>query len=155
MEKARKFFRLPAAERRALLAAFWWVDCARVGLWLLPYSTLQKFLPSRVRPRQSPSLPRLRGDGAAASAAQACERLLWAIAVASRTVPHATCLTRALAARTLLARAGYDSTLRVGVAKQGARLDAHAWLECNGVAVLGCDERARFVALPALETEKA
>lgn len=47
-----------------------------------------------------------------------------------------TCLAQALAAKSLMARNGYDGTLRIGVLKSGSKLRAHAWLECeNGVLI--------------------
>jgi len=51
------------------------------------------------------------------------------VAVASRHLPHPRCLTRAVAAQLLLARAGYLAEIRIGVRKRGDKLDAHAWLE--------------------------
>ncbi len=141
METARKFFRLPASEQLALLAAFFWVSFVRLGLWLLPFSALESLLPSRVKTRKSPAITR--------------EKLLWSIRVASRYVPRASCLTQAIAARTLLARSGFPSALRFGVAKDGNRFLAHAWLECDGAVVLGDAGPECYTALPALESENA
>ncbi|MFP4600464.1 MAG: lasso peptide biosynthesis B2 protein [Persicimonas sp.] len=47
---------------------------------------------------------------------------------ASRLVPGARCLHRALACRVWLARRGIDATIVVGFRKRGA-LEGHAWLE--------------------------
>lgn len=47
---------------------------------------------------------------------------------ASRLVPGAACMHRALAARVFLARRGVASELVVGLRKTGA-LEGHAWLE--------------------------
>jgi hypothetical protein len=49
-----------------------------------------------------------------------------------------TCLIKALAGRSLLARYGYPATLRIGIKRDAAgQFTSHAWLEQNGCAVLG------------------
>jgi hypothetical protein len=49
-----------------------------------------------------------------------------------------TCLERALTAQFMLGRRGYASTLRIGVKPPNAgTLEAHAWLEYSGRAVIG------------------
>jgi hypothetical protein len=60
------------------------------------------------------------------------------------------CLVQALAARTLLQRAGYDARLRIGVAKPpDAGFQAHAWVELSGVAVIGGENVSQFTQLAA------
>lgn len=52
--------------------------------------------------------------------------------------PGARCLPQALAGYCLLRRGGWEPTLRIGARLDGERrLDAHAWLECDGVTVTG------------------
>jgi hypothetical protein len=69
-------------------------------------------------------------------------RVTWAVTHAARLVPAATCLTQAIAARRLLAQHGVRSDLRIGVARAGdGRMQAHAWLECDGTTILGHSER--------------
>jgi hypothetical protein len=63
-------------------------------------------------------------------------RLERTIRIASRLIPSATCLTQALALTDLLSRNGHDSTLRIGVANDGGRFAAHAWVECGGAPLL-------------------
>jgi acyl-CoA synthetase (NDP forming) len=48
---------------------------------------------------------------------------------------RATCLTRSLVLQRMLAARGITTDLRVGVRKGGQGLEAHAWLECDGVPV--------------------
>ena len=45
------------------------------------------------------------------------------------------CVPRALALRSLLAEAGIETELRIGVRKEGGELAAHAWIEHRGVPV--------------------
>ncbi len=52
-------------------------------------------------------------------------------------VPRATCLSRALTAKVLVAQSGHQIELCIGVAKnQSNQLEAHAWLEKDGVVVM-------------------
>ena len=59
--------------------------------------------------------------------------------VARRWPQATTCLIEALAADAMLRRRAYDCEIRFGVRPPGAAspLDAHAWVEQNGVVVLG------------------
>jgi hypothetical protein len=61
----------------------------------------------------------------------AVQEVVTAVRRASLLVPGATCLTRALAARLLLARrCGVDAELRLGAQRlPGGGMRAHAWLE--------------------------
>lgn len=69
------------------------------------------------------------------------ERILWAVAAVNRRLfPERPCLTQALAARYLLSRGGVSSVLRIGVARQGGDLQAHAWLEREGAVIIGGDQ---------------
>lgn len=76
------------------------------------------------------------------------------VALAARYGPYRTsCLRKALALRWMLARAGIPAELRLGVRRgAGARVEAHAWVESEGVVLLDesdVDERfARFDELP-------
>jgi hypothetical protein len=56
--------------------------------------------------------------------------------VAASHLPFsAGCLARSLLLHRLLARQGTASTLRIGVRLAGGRLEAHAWVECDGTPV--------------------
>jgi hypothetical protein len=83
-------------------------------------------------------------------------RVHWAIGRASRWIPGVRhCLTQALTAKILLARAGFDTQLRIGVTKDPAgMLTAHAWLESEGAAVFGVPESGldQFRLLPPLHS---
>jgi hypothetical protein len=74
--------------------------------------------------------PRVEGASA--------EKVVWAVTASSRYVPAATCLTQAFATQVLLSRRGLAARLRIGVVKgKDGRLQAHAWVESNGVVVIG------------------
>ena len=78
-------------------------------------------------------------------------RIAWAVeAVGRRLLPRRPCLTQAFVAQYLLARRGVATTLRIGVAKDDAALEAHAWLEADGeVLVGGAASPERYAPLPA------
>jgi hypothetical protein len=50
-------------------------------------------------------------------------------------IGHPNCLSASLALWWLLAPQGIASDLRVGVHKDGGKFEAHAWVECGGVAL--------------------
>lgn len=53
---------------------------------------------------------------------------------AGRYVPGGSCLPRSLALAWMLRRRGVTATVRVGV-RTADGFEAHAWVECNGIAV--------------------
>jgi hypothetical protein len=81
----------------------------------------------------------------------AIDRLVWAVRQAASVAPWGrTCLTEALTAEAMLRRAGCDTTLRYGVATEGEkRLAAHAWLEHNGVEIIGGPSRFHELLHPS------
>jgi hypothetical protein len=133
LHKLHKFLRLHPCDRRLLLEAWLNVCACRAALWLLPLS------------RWSPS-PRV-----SISTGVPAARIAWAIGVASRYVPRATCLVRALAGRRLLAAHGHRAQLRIGVARS-AGFEAHAWLEYNGRVLIGGGDLDRYTVLPLKAT---
>ena len=108
----------------------------RAGLWVLPFRTVRGLA------------ARLAMAAPAGSRNQRpLDRVVWAVLVASRFVPRATCLTQSLAAQILLARHGYPAELRLGVAREAGRFDAHAWVESNGRVVIGNADLARYTPM--------
>jgi hypothetical protein len=66
-------------------------------------------------------------------------------------MPEVKCLARALTAQILLNRQGYLPKLCIGVSKgQNGKLQAHAWIECQGQVVIGnLSNLSDFVPLEA------
>ncbi len=125
--RLRRWLALPAAERAGLWRAFAWLALMRLGLWLLPFRTMRRLLRGVA----------VAGSAAGAGKALAPERVAWAVDVASRYVPAATCLPRALATYTLLRRQGVPATVRIGVKKGAGGLEGHAWVEHEGRVLIG------------------
>jgi len=59
---------------------------------------------------------------------------------------HPSCLVKSLTLWWLLGRQGITSQLRVGIRKEGGNLEAHAWVERNGVALNEPEERHHHYA---------
>jgi len=137
----RKFLSLPAKERYILLKAFLLLSIIRLGLWLLPFRTLQKTLEKwfhRPATSHEPSL--------------SPEKVSWAVSAVSPYVPSATCLAQALTLQALLSQEGIHSDLGIGVARDDASgIIAHAWLEIDGKVIIGGQERDRYTRLKRQE----
>ena len=138
MTTLRKLWQLSSAERRLLLKAGNLLVLYRVALWLLPWHRVAVLRPSSRASRASRF---------------SVEQLEWAVRGVSRSIPRATCLTKALALQHLLARAGYASSIHIGVAKTpGGEFDAHAWVEQDGATLLSsATEIAHYTRLLALQ----
>lgn len=75
------------------------------------------------------------------------ESIGWAVTTGARYVPGAKCLAQAIVAEALLLQSGFPAHIQVGVTKPGeSRLRAHAWVQCEGVVVVGEDERNKEYA---------
>lgn len=71
--------------------------------------------------------------------------------VADRLPWHSTCLVRAVAGQLLLTRRGIEGgSIRFGVRKQDGKLEAHAWLLLDGVALIGGEEAEGYLPLADL-----
>lgn len=112
----------------------------RLGLWLFPFKWVNGCLSRFV------------------SGKTAFEETDWgvindvagSVRATSKFVPYATCLTQALATKTLLRLNGQDSQMRIGVDKdEKESFLAHAWIEIDGKIVIGKLPRhqQRFVIL--------
>lgn len=59
---------------------------------------------------------------------------------------HPSCLVKSLTLWWLLGRQGISSELRIGVRKEGGNLEAHAWVERDGIALNEPEERHQHYA---------
>jgi hypothetical protein len=133
----RKFFSLPVMERQMLLKAFILLIFVRLGLWLLPFQTLQRTLEKLFHYPVTSNRQSLSP-----------EKVSWAVRAVSWYVPSATCLAQALTLKALLTQEGIHSDLAIGVARDDATgITAHAWLEIDGKVIIGGQERDRYTQL--------
>jgi hypothetical protein len=142
VERLSRFFRLSRREQSLLLQAAVLLAAIRVGLRVLPFAQLRKLLGRLAR----------TGTGTAHQAGGAREQIVWAVETAGRYFPSVgTCLTQALAMQVLLARTGCQSRLRIGVTRdRKGTFVAHAWLEKDGVILIGAAGHTEYSAMPAL-----
>jgi Transglutaminase-like superfamily len=128
--------RLPPEERRTLFRAWMLVVLARVVLsWRGVAET--RGVAARLAPRTA--IPPAR--------------LAVLVAAAARAWPGAVpCLPRAIALEALLRTGGHAAELRIGVGPRYGRerVDAHAWVEVDGIALDG--DPAPYVAVPVFGT---
>jgi formate hydrogenlyase subunit 3/multisubunit Na+/H+ antiporter MnhD subunit len=136
MTRLGKFLALPPAQRALLLRAAALLAATSLACRAISFRTFRRFL---LRRRPLKSRP-AAGD------------IAWAVTVAARYIPGATCLVQGLAAESLLRRAGQPATLNIGVCRSGRDLQAHAWVESGGeVLIGGAASEAQFKRLAALE----
>lgn len=127
MRRAIRFLRLPFGQKRQLGEAFVWVLLVRLGLWLLPFRVLNRWVPGECK-TQDNAIPEW----------ERIKEAMRFVRMTSRFVPYATCLTQALAGRAMLSRIGQKCQVKIGVDfAQEQILSAHAWLVVDGKIVLG------------------
>lgn len=143
MKLINKFMALPASDQALLFKSLTPLVAMRFGLWTLPYTRV------RVIADWMTAHGRTSSRTNASDTKPSREKIAWAVATASRIVPGGSnCLVRAMATEIILKRYGYASTLKIGVAKPAAgQFEAHAWLESDGIVVIGDFQLDRFVPL--------
>ena len=136
--------RLAPVDRQLLAASVLLAGALRLGLWLLPFGVLRALLAWLVPTQPARPEEQLAPD-----------RVAWAVMVASRYVPRATCLAQALATQALLRRAGCPARLQLGAARsERGQFEAHAWVESRGRVVIGGPAAGRFVPFRPFELRR-
>ena len=126
---------LSAIQRRLLARALWRLAGMRVALWIRSLDALHRSIEQgrrRDRPDFTP------------------QEAAWAVRAVARRVPGTHCLVRSLALHALLRDAGFDSELRIGVARDGTGIAAHAWVRCGGEDLEEGAVAADYVSLGSL-----
>jgi hypothetical protein len=142
MLKPIRFLRLDATEQGFFAAALLTMLAVRMALLFWPVQRV-------IRATDSVRLRWLDRSAGRIDLLRAAKRIRQAAVLCSGS---STCLSEAIAARFLLARAGFPSELRIGVKKTGGRFEAHAWLECPDNIVIGnpSPEGKQYSRLPNL-----
>jgi hypothetical protein len=123
-----KFLHLQTDVKILLFKSFLLLSTIRLGLWILPFQKLRHVLAKRHKISIYPE----------GNDRKQIKNVVWAVTLASRYVPSASCLTQALAVIVLLNGVGHRAQLRIGVAKgTDGKLEAHAWVEMSGEIILG------------------
>lgn len=111
-----------------------WVGGTRVALALLPWQRVERAFGRVPIRREVVDRSRLR-------------TVLWALnAVPRRLLPRRPCLTQALVGQRLLRQCGLDPAFKIGVRMEDGELRAHAWLERDGVPIVGGADSTRKYA---------
>lgn len=146
MKRLHKLISLTSSDRQLLVKTALLLGIIRLGLWLLPFQTLRRLV---VRMTQRTSVQKQN---------QVCvNKVVWAVRIVSRYMPgKVKCLARALTTQVLLGQHGYQSQIRIGVAKnQKGQLEAHAWVESQGKIIIGgLKDIGRYTPLATLEADK-
>ena len=119
-----QFRALSQVEQRTLLTAAACMPIFWLGLRVLGLPRLQ----ARLERAKKPVCPAIT-----LTEIRALGELVYI--AARHTLGPRTCLTRSLLLGWLLRRRGVESQLRIGVRLTQGVLDAHAWVECEGVPV--------------------
>lgn len=130
-ERLRRFRALGPNARGLFLRAAVLLPLVSLSLRLRGFrstqATLQKQLTRSGSIRYDPPAP-----GKAAHTALIARMVR---AAAYRNLGTATCLERSLVLWWLLGRQGIVSSVRIGTRKTGLKFEAHAWVECDGMAL--------------------
>jgi hypothetical protein len=143
----RRLIYVQRPRRELLIEAALWLLISRLALTLIPFPRLAQRVGTLVSPTDTRTL-QASAQGPRANALLA-EEIGWAVTRAAYYLPFkAACLPQALAARFMLKRRRIQSVLHFGVAKGEAKsLDAHAWLEAEGVEVTGYPVVERYAQI--------
>ena len=129
MTGLRRTSALSTEERSLVVPAAVLLVWFRIVLWGLPFARVRAMVSRMASRRTTP-----------VRSPEAIGRVVEAL---GRRLPTVDCLPQALAAFVLLSRSGYTATVRIGVARE-EKFAAHAWVDCEGAAVVGGAEKARF-----------
>jgi hypothetical protein len=143
MRLLRKFLCLPPNDRRLLVSAAVVLGLVGAALRLISFKKLLHLADefSRRPPQeQDPCYP-------------SSERIAWAVSAVGRRIPFLSrCLVQAVTTKILLARWGHPALMRIGVIRgENGQLEAHAWVESQGVVVMGAGAAGNFIPLSGME----
>jgi hypothetical protein len=134
------FRRRSREEQRLLVEAAAGLCCARVSLVVFSPAAIAHWIAGRDARRRRPGAGHLPQDARRSDVRADVDAVAQAVTAVSRHTPfETTCLVAALTARAMLQRRGYDARVQLGVKQPAAdeRLQAHAWVECEGRTVVG------------------
>ena len=135
--KWRRFIQLDGADKWLLLRATVWLAIARIMLVAMSFERL------------SARLSATSSSTEAEPEQELLERIGFAVSAAANNVPwRSDCFPQTIAARMLLKRFGYASTIHIGVERAGEDvLNGHAWLTCGETVVTGGAELDRYTEI--------
>lgn len=136
MSRRHKFLILTWPERVLLFQSLLVLPLTKLGLKVLGFQRWQNALNHIPHKRSSFSLsphPPVSPRELDLQRARQIARLVRA--AANHGLYRANCLEQSLVLSWLLKRHGFESKIRFGARKEENRLQAHAWVECLGIAL--------------------
>lgn len=127
-ERLRRFKALPVPARNAFLRAAVLLPWVAVRLRLTGFQATKDALLRRAREQHLPD----RSNEAKEQAATAARMVR---AAARHGFGRPSCLEESLVLLHVLSRQGIAAQLRIGVKRNQPKFEAHAWVECGGVAL--------------------
>lgn len=128
----RKWRGLGPRERRALQTALVLLPVVGLALRVAGFKRVHAWL----LPARAAGRPPGQGRPGGSGDLDAARQLARMVDIAGRRgIYQGNCLSRSLVLARLLERHGIPYALRIGVRKNGAALDAHAWLEHGGLPI--------------------
>ena len=131
---------LDGADKWLLLRAKIWLAIARIMLVAMSFERLSARLSvernsTQIKPDQD-----------------LLQRIGFAVSAAANNVPwRSDCFPQTIAARMLLKRFGYATTIHFGVDRVGEEgLEGHAWLTCGETVVTGGEDLDRYTEVHRL-----
>jgi len=147
MSVLSKYVRLPAPDRRLLRSACWRLLVAWIALRFAAFDRLLA---------RTEATPGSETIDEANDPEKRVVRICWAVeAVAARLPGMGNCLVKALAAGDMLRSRGLPGTLRIGATRGASTTDglnAHAWIEFNGRALVGGPDVSQYEVLTRRES---
>ena len=139
LESLRRFSALESSAQKLFLRALGMLPLVGLSLKLRGFEatrfTLQRILSLPVPPLDSDSV-----DNRVVLTARMVN------AADRHGLVHPSCLAKSLTLWWLLGRQGITSRLRIGIRKENGKLEAHAWVEREGIAVNETEEHHRHYA---------
>jgi Transglutaminase-like superfamily len=139
LESLRRFSALERPARLLFVRALAMLPLVSLSL------RLRGFQPTRTALQRtlSPSIAQMGAD----SAGQRVSLTAHMVQAADRHgLVHTSCLAKSLTLWWLLGEQGITSRLRIGIRKENGKLEAHAWVEREGIALNEPEEHHRHYA---------
>jgi len=135
--KLQKYRQLSTADKWLVVRAVFWLGIARIMLAVMSFQRLSERLAAD---------PNETGDQ---PSSEFLERVGFAVRAAANNVPwRSNCFPQAIAARMLLRRQGFSTTIHLGVEKDGeGDIAGHAWLTCGETVVVGGGDLGRYTEM--------
>jgi hypothetical protein len=139
--KLSKLKALSAKEWQVLLSSMVLLPIIALALRLKGFKWTRAFLQKRILESEKSPLSVENSPASYQNTLKTAQSIARMVSVAANNGPYrANCLKRSLATWWLLQRRGIDAELNIGVNKDEAEFNAHAWVEYMGNALVEADD---------------